>query len=281
MQTKLSTHMSILDELNLSNATFVEETNIAQIWRVVQSNGEAAALKIYHNESMRDDAFGFAFLKLCDGQASAKVIYVAEKVGLTEWLEGPSLGNMVRAGQDKEASFKLVEVANKLHAVQINVPDRFPDLHSLFGTLHKLQFASDVPKREAQLLSCARELSKELLETQQNICALHGDLHHDNIRLGTRGYCAFDARGVVGEKTFELANAFRNPKGAQRIVFDPERIRYLAQIWSERFAVDRRRLLQWAAAKCALSIAWRSKGMFESDGEIELLALLLGAAEQA
>ena len=74
---------------------------------------------------------------------------------------------------------------------------------------------------------------------------------------------------------------FENPKGAKQIVFDPERVHFLADIWSERFAADRDRLLRWAAAKCALSIAWRSKEMFESDDEIELLSLLLKAAEQA
>ena len=102
-------------------------------------------------------------------------------------------------------------------------------------------------------------------------------VHHDNIRLGTRGFCAFDAKGVVGERTYELANAFRNPKGARKLVFNRNRIEVLADCWSQSFNVNRERLLQWAFVKCALSIAWRAKGKFVKDDETELLAMLFEA----
>lgn len=280
MQFSFPSRPKILSDLDLSDPQFVEETAIAQIWKVIRRTGGEAALKLYHNRNMGNDRFGFEFLRSLDGQAAAKVYYCDDQVALIEWLDGPSLGDMTRVGRDKEAGLDLVDVANKLQAAQTEVPEHVPNLHRLFGSLHKLEITSSVSKRDAQLIARAQKLSAELLATQNDMCVLHGDLHHDNIRLSARGYCAFDARGVVGERAFELANAFRNPKGAREIVFSPVRIRLLADMWSERFSVDRTRLLKWAAAKCALSIAWRSKGVFESDDEVELMELLLGAAQE-
>ncbi|MBL4813394.1 MAG: hypothetical protein JKX69_13820, partial [Rhodobacteraceae bacterium] len=118
-----------------------------------------------------------------------------------------------------------------------------------------------------------QQTAQNLLANQIDIRPLHGDLHHDNIRLGARGYCAFDAKGVLGERAYELANAFRNPKGAEKIVTAPERVVSLAQSWSQAFDVDQQRLLQWAMVKVALSISWRCNGKLKHDGEFALLAL--------
>lgn len=233
MQFSIPSRPKILSDLDLSDPQFVEETAIAQIWKIIRRTGGEAALKLYHNRSMGNDRFGFEFLRLLDGQAAAKVYYWDDQVALIEWLDGPSLGDTTRAGRDKDASLELVAVANNLQAAQTEVPEHFPNLHRLFSSLHKLQITSSVSKRDAQLIGRAQKLSAELLATQDDLCVLHGDLHQDNIRLDARGYCAFDARGVVGERAFELANAFRNPKG-----------------------------------------------VFESDDEVELLELLLGAAQE-
>ena len=98
--------------------------------------------------------------------------------------------------------------------------------------------------------------------------------------LGARGYCAFDAKGVLGERCYELANAFRNPKGAPILARDPVRIRFLADLWSQSFSVDRRRLLEWASVKSVLSIAWRSGAELKQDDELDLLATLVGIAHE-
>ena len=163
---------TIADELALTAVEFIEETPIARIWKVFRPNGELAALKIYHHSDMRNDKFGFEYLKALEGHAAAKVYYSDTKVALTEWLDGPALGDLTRAGRDEEASIKLVEVANRLHAAPIKVSNRFPDLYSLFDPLRKLQFVSNVPSGKIQLLDQAKKLSQELLQTQKRLmCA--------------------------------------------------------------------------------------------------------------
>ena len=95
-----------------------------------------------------------------------------------------------------------------------------------------------------------------------------------------RGFCAFDAKGVLGERAYELANAFRNPAGAAELLRDPARQRARAASWSAAFGVDRARLRYWAAVKCALSIAWRSGGRVGADAEFDLLSCLLALCDE-
>ena len=97
---------------------------------------------------------------------------------------------------------------------------------------------------------------------KQDIRPLHGDLHHDNIKASDRGYLAFDAKGVLGERTFELANAFQNPLGSEAIARQPETIQRRAELWSAGLNVSKPRLLSWAAAFSGLSLAWHCKSTF-------------------
>jgi len=101
-----------------------------------------------------------------------------------------------------------------------------------------------------------------------------GDLHHDKARLAEDSYLAFDAKGVVGDRAYELANAFRNPKGVEALVRDPARIERLLAQWSLGFRVAPERLLDWAVAKCALSIAWQAGTDLSGDSDLDLLEVL-------
>lgn len=265
----------ILLTYQLSKPSFVEKTNIADVWKVQTASGGWAALKRYHKPDMGNERAGFAVMSALNGVATAKVLAIGQNIALTEWLDGPSLGDLTRSGQDTEACRHLGETATKMHRHMPRITAELPSLCQWFRALETLSFADDCPPQAKHNLRTAQALARQLLATEHNICPLHGDLHHDNIRLGPRGYAAFDAKGLIGERGFELANAFRNPKGAEALHRDPTRIRHLANTWSQSFAVDAQRLLQWAAAKCALSIAWRSGGTAQNDPELDLLATLL------
>jgi len=266
---------NLLAKYQLSNPSFVEKTHIANIWKVQTASGSWAALKLYHKPDMGAERAGFALMAALSGTAAAKVLATGQNIALTEWLDGPSLGDLTRNGQDTEATRHLGKTAAKIHRHMPRITAELPTLTQWFRALEALNFAPDCPPQAKHSLQRAQTLTRHLLKTEQNICPLHGDLHHDNIRLGPRGYAAFDAKGLIGERTFELANAFRNPKGAEALHRDPARIRRLAATWSQSFEVDPQRLLHWAAAKCALSIAWRSGGVAANDPEFDLLAALL------
>lgn len=267
-----------LEGFRVSNPLFVEETALATIWKVQLANGHPAALKIYHGSDMRNEGAGFDLLELWDGRGAARLFARNENAALVEWLDGHSIGDLTRAHEDEKATEILVDVANRLHETPIQIPVGLPSLDDWFAGLFALEIHQTCPGAARTNIAKAQKLAEGLLVTQQDVVPLHGDLHHDNVRLGTRGYCAFDAKGVLGERTYELANAFRNPKHADQIVRNPPRIQALAETWSDRFKVDRNRLLNWAVAKCALSIAWRAQGPLVEDREFELLSMLLDCA---
>lgn len=269
----------VLARFQLSNPEFVKQTALARIWKVRRLDGGPAALKLYDRADMGNERPGFEFLRTVSGQGVAQIFEVSENAAVMEWLHGPSLGDLTRANKDQEAAAHLVAVANTIHGRAAAEYRPYPILSNWFYELFEMSVPDELSKHRKDI-EAAKALARELLDSQSDICALHGDLHHDNVQLGAHGYAAFDAKGVVGERTYELANAFRNPKGASDLVKSPDRARFLRDLWAREFDVPLRRLMQWAAVKVALSIAWRCGEALQDDTELELLSLFLGLAEE-
>ena len=104
--------------------------------------------------------------------------------------------------------------------------------------------------------------------------ALHGDIHHDNILdFGARGWLAIDPKGLLGERSFDYANIFCNPRD---IATAPGRISRQASIVAEAAGLERPRLLQWVLAYAGLSAAW-----LLNDGEDAALPLAVAEAAAA
>ena len=76
---------------------------------------------------------------------------------------------------------------------------------------------------------------------------LHGDLHHENILLGPRGWVVIDPKGLLGEAEFEPSALMRNPidglaKAEDLIDLLEARLEHL----SVRCGFDRDRILDWS-----------------------------------
>lgn len=280
MSRTLEPPQSVLRDFDISTPVFLEETAIATLWKVRRRNQQHAVLKVYNQKGMGNERLGFAFLSALEGTGCAHIYASNQTAAVMEWLPGPSLGDLKRSGQDHEAATQLVAVARQLHSAPPPRGTVFPKLTGWFDALFTLEITPEcAPQARANILRC-QDLARHLLSTQTDMRPLHGDLHQDNIRKGARGYCAFDAKGVFGERTYELANAFRNPKGAAELVRNPDRLRHLRRLWSRQFDVDPQRLQHWAAAKCALSIAWRCKGRLTFDPELDLLDMFLSTMDE-
>jgi len=238
-------------------------------------SGDSAALKIYKGADMGNESAGFVFLDALKGSAASHVYAHTKTLGLCEWLEGPALGDLTRAGADHDAAVHLGKVAQRIHVKAVPAHSIYPTLQDWFAPLFRLTFDPECAPSAKTNMRHAQQLARDLLGDQRDIRPLHGDLHHDNIRQTPRGYCCFDAKGVLGERTYELANAFRNPKGAEALVRDRERIAYLRDFFAAEFDVAPARLMRWACAKLALSITWRSKGHLKEDAELDLLERFL------
>ncbi len=269
----------LLADFAVSDPQPLAQTAIANLWTVTRSDGTRAVLKDYGPKGMGSEAQGFRFLARASPDFAAQVYATRPDAALIEWLEGPSLGDRARSGHDLEAARELLKVAAGLHQGTAQPSEGYPLLVERFAALFDAVPADDCTPELHAAMAKAQTLADALLSHQVDLRPLHGDLHHENVRKTARGYCAFDAKGLVGERAYELANAFRHPKGCEDQIRDPRRVLALADLWSAGFGVDRSCLLQWAAVKCALSIAWRNRGRISKDPEADLLALLLSCAE--
>jgi streptomycin 6-kinase len=261
----------LLHHFAVHTPTPIADTPIATVWQVHCADDTLAALKIYKNGDMQDEVAGFALLDAWNGHGAARLLGQSEGAVLIEWLDGPSLGDLVRDGQDDQATIILADVANRLHARPLSVQIALPSLTDTFMALTKATFTGDCPAETRHIITRAQRLASTLLHTQTDLRVLHRDLHHDNIMHSARGYLAFDAKGVIGERAYELANAFRNPIGAVAIYSDPFVIQRRLAMWSQAFDVQPTRLLQWAIAHSALSLAWTHGGIFPADTDVALI----------
>ncbi len=278
MAASESPPLDLLAQFAVSSPQHVATTGIAAVWKVTRTDGTPAALKIYHGADMKGEATGFDLVEALAGQGVARVYQRTETEALLEWLEGPSLGDLARKGADDQASRHIAEVAQTLHATRLARPVALTSLKRWFAALFTLRATPECTAETRHLFQQVIALADSLLKNQASPRPLHGDLHHDNIRQSPRGWLAFDAKGLLGDPAYEYANAFRNPKGADALIRDPSRITARARIFSGASGIAEKRLLEWATAKCALSIAWRAKGRLGTDPETDLLALLLKAS---
>ncbi|WIY25087.1 aminoglycoside phosphotransferase family protein [Parasedimentitalea psychrophila] len=271
---------AIMARWQLTSPENLSKTPIAQLWRVRQANGTLAVLKVYRQASRGNEAAGAALLNAWSKKGAVRIFKDSRSALLMEWLDGPSLGDIARAGDAPRADQLLCDTARCLHHHPVSALPDLCALEEVFVPLLVLGIALDCHPNLRQDMLRATELARQLLAHQPPPVPLHGDLHHDNIILTSSGPQAFDAKGYIGDPAFELANALRHPKGLPALVRNQDRITEVTKRFAEALKVPPLRLAQWAAAKCALSIAYRAKGMLSQDDEADLLALLLAQAGQ-
>ncbi|HBK4767083.1 TPA: 3'-kinase [Serratia liquefaciens] len=219
----------------------------------VRYQGAAAMLKIAREQ---EEKFGGLLMCWWQGEGAARVLAWHEDGILLERAQGSrSLPQMVRDGDDRQATEILCQVVARLHAPRAEpLPELIP-LHQWFNSLW--------PAAQAHggMLRLSARVAAELLTSPREQTVLHGDIHHDNVLdFGERGWLVIDPKRLYGERVFDYANIFCNPNYG--IATDPDIFqRRVVQI-CQLAGLERQRLLQWILAWAGLSAAW-----FMEDGE--------------
>ncbi len=219
----------------------------------VRYRGAAAMLKIAREQ---EEKFGGFLMCWWQGEGAARVLAWHEDGILLERAQGSrSLPQMVRDGDDRQATEILCQVVARLHAPRAEpLPELIP-LHQWFNSLW--------PAAQAHggMLRLSARVAAELLTSPREQTVLHGDIHHDNVLdFGERGWLVIDPKRLYGERAFDYANIFCNPNYG--IATDPDIFqRRVVQI-CQLAGLERQRLLQWILAWAGLSAAW-----FMEDGE--------------
>jgi streptomycin 6-kinase len=196
------------------------------------------------------DKSGNALMAWWNGIGAAPVLRYDETAILMERaLNERSLAEMAKSGRDDEASRIICSVVAKLHPHKTPYPKDLVPLDIWFKSL------GSVAAAHGGIFAQCHSVAKELLSAQQNMVALHGDIHHGNILdFGAKGWLAIDPKGLIGERGFDYAHLFCNPD--REIATNPGRLQKQASVVAELAGLDPKRLLQWIAAYAGLSAAW-------------------------
>jgi streptomycin 6-kinase len=131
------------------------------------------------------------------------------------------------------------------------------------------------------LVDAAQRVYAELCVTQREPALLHGDLHHYNVLSDrTRGWCAIDAKGVVGELEFEVGAALRNPIDRPDLYASLEIVERRLERFGLVLGVDVGRARGWCFAQAVLSAIWSLEDGYAPgpDGALQLARSLLDSS---
>ncbi|MEL4013860.1 aminoglycoside phosphotransferase family protein [Dryocola clanedunensis] len=228
-------------------------THTSQLYPVkTATHGLKAMLKVTDDT---DEQAGNALMAWWEGNGAAQVIaHENEAILLSRATGSASLSAMSRGVNDDAACRILCITANRLHTFAKRPLPQLTSLNEWFNPLKPAAL-----KYGGILTRCA-EISEELLSSPQDVVALHGDLHHENVLdFETSGWLAIDPKGLIGERGFDFANIFTNPdlgNPVPPVATVPEIFKQRLNIVTRSVDLDRERLLKWIIAWCGLSTAW-------------------------
>lgn len=239
-------------QLVLDGPVQVRESGVVQPVRT--ADGQAAVLKIMVDAQER---MGAQLLQAWQGGGAARVLALAEDALLMERLPGPAALAMAQSGDAMAAVQAVCDCAAELHAhAPLPLAAQLPSVAQWLQALESYP-ASFGTGRDV-MAQCA-QLARQLLAQPDATQVLHGDLHQNNVlRAADGSWKAIDPKGVVGERSFELALLLCNPEQPWA---DRAALLAAAAHIANASAFDLQRLLQWAAVRAALSAAW-----FAEDG---------------
>ena len=135
---------------------------------------------------------------------------------------------------------------------------------------------------EETIFTRAEEVADRLTRTQYMGVALHGDIHHENIRYSSkRGWLAFDPKGLYGERAFDLANALCNPHIFPDLVLNGDRLRRNVAIFEERLMIPGPRIMAFVFVYAALSACWLMDDGLDPQYALQMAYLADGSRRRA
>lgn len=166
-------------------------------------------------------------------------------------LSGIHLTELTEAGEDEQATEIFCAAMQKLHRARI--PAGTPKLERLDRNYE----GSNIP---VTLLDPARQLFRQLCQTQQGQVLLHGDLHHGNIMQDiNRGWVVIDPKGYAGEPAFDCWCYLRNPINRPDIALDPAVMTRRIEQITELTGLNKDRIIAWAFAMAVMSACWNEQ----------------------
>ena len=250
-----------LEAWNLSDPQPLTETATSRLYIVTRA-GERVILKLQTDYAWAEQRSSAALV--CFGGHGAVRLYQRdEKAQLIEYADGADLVTLVEAGDDAGATRIIAGVLNQMHSV--GQPASCEGVLPLDRWFEPLFSKAEADKRSGveSIYVRAARVTGRLLADPRDVRVLHGDMHHRNIRQSARGWLAFDANGLVGERAYDCANTLCNPyRGIPQhddLVHNEPRLLRNAGILADGLGIDRARVLAFTFAyTCLNACQWWS-----------------------
>jgi streptomycin 6-kinase len=216
-------------------------------------DGARVVLKI--SKQIGDESHSGEVLKAYGGDGAVRVYESEPGAVLLERIEpGEQLVNVVRRGEDDEATEILAEVIAKL--ANHEAPTGCSTVADWGRGFDRYLQSGDEQIARAEVEE-ARELYQGLASSQRKTMLLHGDLQHYNVLFDNeRGWVAIDPKGVIGELEYELGALLRNPVELPGVFANPVTIQRRLEILTAALHLDYSRALRWSYSQSVLSVIW-------------------------
>ncbi len=275
--------LSLPAEWHIENGHQIADTVAGNVYDVTLADGTDAIVKQLKPKALEDSLRGADFLTWRDGIGCVRLLAQTGGMLLMEHAGKMTLRDHLESHGDEDATRIAAEVLREYHRPSDTPPpaslqplQRY--FASLFGKAERDRKAS-IPGPYAE----AAELAEMLLADQQDIKPLHGDLHHENIVHGLRGWLIIDPAGLIGDAALDVANMFSNPLDRFDLTRSEERIAAMAATFAETLGRDVRTLLRYGFAYGCLSAAWHDEdgNAEERDNELAVAAAIRTVLKQA
>ncbi|CCV13245.1 aminoglycoside phosphotransferase family protein [Mesorhizobium sp. STM 4661] len=252
-------------------AELIAETFSSRIWKVVRADGSPAIVKALKPfDDVADELRGEHFLAWRRGEGTVRLLGRDGHSMLLEYAGDRLLSHDLAEQGDDATTAIAAEVMTKLFSPSnYPFPPELQPLAERFASLFS-KARADRDAGHASLYVEAAATAERLLAEPHDVRPLHGDLHHDNIMRGPRGWLAIDPKGVLGDPGFDAANMFYNPLDRDDLCLDPQRIAHMANIFAMTLGQTPRAILEHAVAYGCLSAAWHYEDANESEENREL-----------
>lgn len=249
---------------DLSNPQLLSQTMTSHIYTVV--HGDAMVILKLLSSSEVDEQRGALALRYFDGCGAVRLLRHDNSAQLMEYAFGNALVTLVEHGEDKKATSIIAQVIKQLHSVPQGAPkDGMVMLDRWFEALF-VRAATDRQAGVESIFGRGAFLAEQLLTDQREIRVLHGDIHHYNIKHSLRGWLAFDPKGVVGERTYDCANALCNPVMPE-LVHNETRLLNNAAILADALDLELGRVLAFTYVYACLNASWWTQLAFREGAE--------------
>ena len=255
----------------ISAPELIAETFSSRIWKVVREDGSPAVVKALKPfDDVADELRGEHFLAWRRGEGAVRLLGGDGHSMLLEYAGDTLLSRVLDEQGDNVATALAADVMAKLLSPGKDpYPPELQPLRERYASLFK-KAATDRDVGHASLYVEAAVIADRLLDDPHDVRPLHGDLHHENILHGPRGWLAIDPKGILGDPGFDAANMFYNAPGHDEICSDPERIAHMAEIFARTLGQTPASILDHAFAWGCLSSSWHHEDENEKDETREL-----------